>query len=509
MAERISSGDVRVNKWKLEVVEMPISQLKLWDKNPRDNDKAAIKLAELLKQHGIINPVVITPDNVVRAGNTRVKAATIAGFKTIPTIKVPFSSEKDAVAFSLSDNKASEFAKWDVEKLQAIFAADVKIAGGSSLQEAAHSSGFKASEIEGILAIADFSRADMVPAMPAAAVSRKGEVYQLGRHRLMCGDSSSTADVDRLLAGAKIHLVNTDPPYNVKVASNTNAGVRQAIYDTEARRYDFNHGTSTHNIEGFVRNSILVRGNRPADIAQAKNILSRPMNKPNDCVSLGKLMTLSAKDVPPKGGFVSNADFDKSLRAWFDNIARVLIPGCPFYIWGGYSNLRNYLPILDTAKPDLHFAQIIVWIKSWPVFSANRKDFMGDSELCFYGWKEGAQHRWYGPTNAKDVWDIKDPNPPVTDVWRVRKVAPTSMCHLTEKPVELATRALQYSSQAGENVLDLFGGSGSTLIGCEQMNRHAFLMELDTLYCDVIRQRWSDFVYGKDSKWQSLTPAVR
>lgn len=134
---------------------------------------------------------------------------------------------------------------------------------------------------------------------------------------------------------------------------------------------------------------------------------------------------------------------------------------------------------------------------------------MGDSELCFYGWKLGAQHRWYGPTNARDVWDIKDPNPPVTDVWRVKKVAHQSVIHLTEKPVELATHALQYSSQAGENVLDLFGGSGSTLIGCEQMNRNAYLMELDTLYCDVIRQRWSDFVYGKNSKWQSLTPVVR
>ncbi len=184
MAERISDGATRTNKWKLEVVEMPISQLKLWDANPRDNDKAAIRLAEILKEHGIVSPIIITPDNVVRAGNTRVKAATIAGFRTVPTIKVPFESEKDAVAYSLADNKSSEFAKWDIEKLQNIFSETLKVDvhAGSSLQDAARGTGFKASEIEGISAISDFSRADMVPAMPAAAVSKRGEVYQLGKH---------------------------------------------------------------------------------------------------------------------------------------------------------------------------------------------------------------------------------------------------------------------------------------------------------------------------------------
>jgi DNA invertase Pin-like site-specific DNA recombinase len=109
-----------------------------------------------------------------------------------------------------------------------------------------------------------------------------------------------------------------------------------------------------------------------------------------------------------------------------------------------------------------------------------RGDFMGAHEWCFYGWKEGAAHQFFGPNNA-------------TDLWHVKKVNPQSMVHLTEKPVELAVRAIQYSSRVGENVLDLFGGSGSTLIGCEQTNRNAFLMELDPLYCDVIVQRWEQF----------------
>jgi DNA modification methylase len=105
---------------------------------------------------------------------------------------------------------------------------------------------------------------------------------------------------------------------------------------------------------------------------------------------------------------------------------------------------------------------------------------MGNHEWCFYGWREGAGHVFLGPNNAVDVWSIK-------------KVNPQSMIHLTEKPVELAVRAMQYSSRAGENVLDLFGGSGSTLIGAEQTGRRAYLMELDPLYADVICDRYAKF----------------
>ena len=109
---------------------------------------------------------------------------------------------------------------------------------------------------------------------------------------------------------------------------------------------------------------------------------------------------------------------------------------------------------------------------------------MGNHEWCFYGWREGAAHQFLGPTNAVDVWSVK-------------KVNPNKMCHLTEKPVELAARAIAFSSQPGENVLDLFGGSGSTLIACEQQGRRGFLMELDEAYADVIVQRWEQFTGRK------------
>jgi DNA modification methylase len=161
------------------------------------------------------------------------------------------------------------------------------------------------------------------------------------------------------------------------------------------------------------------------------------------------------------------------LRAWFANAANALEPGRAFYAWGGYANLANYPSALKESG--LYFSQAIVWDKCHPVLT--RKDFMGAFELAFYGWKEGAAHTFLGPNNATDLWEVK-------------KLNHTHMVHLTEKPVELAARAMQYSSRPGENVLDLFGGSGSTLIAAVQTQRKAFLCELDALYCDVIVERW-------------------
>jgi len=189
---------------------------------------------------------------------------------------------------------------------------------------------------------------------------------------------------------------------------------------------------------------------------------------------------LRAKDRPLANDYLSDEAFRQLLRAWFGNLARVLEPGRGFYIWGGYANCGNYPPVLH--ETGMYFAQAVIWVKEHPVLT--RKDFMGNHEWCFYGWREGAAHRFYGPANAVDVWTVK-------------KINPQSMVHLTEKPVELASRALEYSSRVAENVLDLFGGSGSTLIAAEQMQRRAFLMEIDPLYVDVIVARYEQFTGQK------------
>ena len=289
---------------------------------------------------------------------------------------------------------------------------------------------------------------DEIPEPPDEATTKPGELIILGSHRLLCGDSSKPEDVDRLLGGAVIHLVNTDPPYNVKVEPRSNNAIAAGLSSFQGPKH-----------------------HQSLDVARHPE-KSKPTGK-----------KLRAKDRPLANDFVSDEAFDKLLAAWFGNVSRVLAAGRSFYIWGGYANCSNYPPVLKACG--LYFSQSIIWDKQHPVLT--RKDFMGAHEWCFYGWKEGAGHKFFGPNNVPDLWHVK-------------KVTPTKMVHLTEKPVELAARAMRYSSRPEENVLDLFGGSGSTLMAAEQTGRQAFLMELDPLYCDVIVQRFEQFTGKKAAR---------
>lgn len=270
--------------------------------------------------------------------------------------------------------------------------------------------------------------------------------------------------------------MNTDPPYNVRVEPRSNnaiaAGLSSFSNDAAAKKLKAGQGNASFDVaRGKAKAG--VQNHQRFDVARHPEKAKPPRKK------------MRAKDRPLANDFVSDVEFDRLLAAWFGNIARVLLPGHGFYVWGGYANVANYPPVFKACG--MYFSQTVIWHKLHPVLT--RKDFMGDHEWCFYGWREGAAHRFFGPNNVPDVWSVK-------------KVSPQSMVHLTEKPVELAVRAIQYSSQAGENVLDLFGGSGSTLIACEQTGRKAFLMELDPLYCDVIVQRFENFT-GTKARRQS------
>jgi DNA modification methylase len=287
---------------------------------------------------------------------------------------------------------------------------------------------------------------DAVPEPPDEAITKPGDLWVLGNHRLLCGDSSKAADVDRLLAGESIHLVNTDPPYNVKVEPRSNNAIAAG---------NSSFGGLTHHQSFDVH---------------------RGATNPHKTTS-----KMRPKDRQLANDFMSDESFSLLLRKWFGNLSRVLIPGRGFYIWGGYANVANYPSALKESA--LYFSQTIIWVKEHPVLT--RKDFMGNHEWCFYGWKEGAAHYFHPEIHN------------ATDVWEVKKVNPQSMIHLTEKPVELAVRAMTYSSKPKENVLDLFGGSGSTLIAAEQTDRKSFLMEIDPPYCDVIVKRWEEFTGGK------------
>jgi len=446
----------------MQIEMVDINLVKEYERNPRNNDGALDAVAASIKEFGFKVPVIVDKDNVLVAGHTRVRAARKLGLKEVPVIRADDLSPAQVRAFRVADNKLHELSSWDMQLLPL----ELKDLQGMNFDLSLL--GFDASDLATILdpdGTQGLCDPDAVPLPGDEAITQPGDLWVLGNHRLLCGDSSKAEDVDRLLAGAPIHLVNTDPPYNVKVEPRSNnaiaAGLSSFPGDDLQQKKFLNKTCRMESAHGGLMH------HQSFDVAR-QGVKGATTEK------------LRPKDRPLANDFVSDEDFDRMLLAWFGNIARVLVPGRSFYIWGGYANLGNYPPVLKACE--LYFSQGIVWDKEHPVLT--RKDFMGSFEICFYGWREGAGHHFFGPNNARDLWHVK-------------KVNPASMIHLTEKPVELAVRAIEYSSRPGENVLDLFGGSGSTLIGCEKTGRRAYLMELDTLYSDVIVQRWEQFTGKK------------
>ncbi|WDI41482.1 DNA modification methylase [Bremerella sp. P1] len=412
----------------MKIDQWNIADVTPYPSNPRVNDGAVDAVAKSLAEFGFRQPIVVDEAGVVIVGHTRLKAAQKLGMTQVPVHVAEGMSDEQIRAYRIADNQTATIAEWDLDLLP------IEL---SALKDADYELGllgFKDDELAKMLSgdVKDgLNDPDDVPEPPDDPITQPGDLWILGDHRLLCGDSSKAEDVDRLLDGAVIHLINSDPPYGVRVQPRS-------------------------------KNAIAAGNSSFADPSKRK-----PDNNPKK---------MRAKDRPLANDFVSDEEFNRLLDAWFGNMTRVLAPGRGFYIWGGYANLGNYPPVLK--KHGLYFSQAIVWDKLHPVLT--RKDFLGCFEIAFYGWKEGSAHKFYGPHNVPDLWHVK-------------KIPPQQMEHLTAKPAELAVRAMQYSTVAGENVLDLFGGSGSTLIGAEQTGRKAYLMELDTYYCDTIADRFQRF----------------
>lgn len=399
------------------------SELVPYERNPRQNDQAVDSVAQSIEQFGFRQPIVVTEENQIVVGQTRWKAATKLGLEQVPVHVASELTPEQVRAYRIADNRTGELADWDKkllsEELRALQALEID----------PQTLGFSPDELNQLFGESTHegrTDPDDLPEPPAEATTQRGDLVVLGDHRLLCGDAADAEDVNRLVDGLTMQMVNSDPPYNVQVQP---------------------------------------RGGKSSTKQRVRDRVVR-----NDAVD--------------------SEHYRKLLSQWFGNVSRVLKPGGAFYFWGGYANCANYPEALKASG--LYFSQSLIWVKEHPVLS--RKDFMGNHEWCFYGWKEGAAHRFFGPANAADVWSVK-------------KVNPTKMVHLTEKPVELAERSIQYSSHQGENVLDLFGGSGSTLIAAERTGRRAFLMEIDELYCDVIIRRWEEFS-GQKAELVSRQPAT-
>lgn len=413
----------------MEIINRSVDEIIPYENNPRNNEEAVKYVAESIKKFGFKVPIIIDKNNIIVTGHTRLKAAKQLGLEEVPTIMADDLTEEQIKAFRLADNKVSEYATWDFEKL-ADELGDIIDLDMSSL-------GFdfeieEEPEVELI--------EDAVPEPPKEAKSKPGEIYQLGNHYLMCGDSTNEDDVEKLMHGAKADLVVTDPPYNVNISN------------------------------------------------------SQGMTIENDNME--------------------NEQFLDFLTKAFKCMNNSLKEGGAFYIWFASREHINFERALNNN--DLIVRQELIWNKSSLVLS--RQDYQWKHEPCLYGWKDGAGH--YFIDDRKQTTVIEDKKPDIKKMKKEEmqalleeiysdKISTTIInedrpsvndLHPTMKPVKLMARLIKNSSKMGESVLDLFGGSGSTLMTCEQLGRKCYTMEFDPIYVDVIINRWETFTGEKAKK---------
>lgn len=419
---------------KLKIVYKKIDDLTPYENNPRLNDNAVDAVAKSIEEFGFKVPIVIDKDGVIVAGHTRLKACKKLGIEEAPCIVAEDLNEEELKAFRLADNKVSELAERDLDKLEKemeTMTTDMTKFGFIQIENID----------EAIDEINELMNDEMESEDEPKA--KRGEIYKLGDHYLMCGDSTKEDDVDKLLDGTKIDLVVTDPPYFIDYSGGVNADRDKITNDALCgqERYDF-------------------------------------------------------------------------LKNTFDNLAANLKAGGCFYIWHSEFARYDFLKALRDAG--LEHKQVIIWVKSTATLS--RQDYNWKHEPCLYGWKDGAGHYYNNdftattaPTEFKAVNKMTDAEK--TEYIKLLEdylsIGTTTMMydkplkseyHPTTKPVKLIAEQITRSSRIGETVLDLFGGSGTTLLACEELGRKCYMMEYEPKYIDVIIMRWEELTGKKAVK---------
>ena len=378
----------------------PTDKLIDYARNPRKNDHAVDRVSAAIKEFGFRVPIIAKSDGLVVDGHLRLKAAKKLGLETVPVLLADDLSPAQIKAFRLSVNKMAELAEWDDEML-AVELSDLKDMGFDL-----DLTGFSTDEIEALLApvgTEGLTDEDAVPAVPEAPVTVLGDVWLLGKHRVMCGDSTSIDAVEKLMAGGGADMLLTDPPYNVAY-------------------------------EGATKQKLTIQ---------------------NDSMGDG--------------------EFRQFLRDAFVTAETAMKNGAVFYIWHSDSEGYNFRGACQDAG--LKVRQCLIWKKSSLVMG--RQDYHWKHEPCLYGWKEGAGHLWAADRKQTTILEFDKPS--------------RNGEHPTMKPVGLFEYQMLNNTKGGDIVLDLFGGSGTTIIAAEKNGRYGYLMELDPKYCDVIVQRWQEF----------------
>lgn len=384
----------------MNVEQWPIDSVIPYARNPRKNENAVFKVAASIKEYGWRQPIVVDAEGVVIAGHTRLLAAKHLKLETVPVHVASDMNPIQAKAYRLADNRVAQEAEWDdellaleIEELGALGLSDLDALGFED-DELANLRVLDVEETEGL------TDPDEVPEPPEEPTTKPGDLWQLGRHRLLCGDSTKLADVERLMDGRKADMVFTDPPYGI----------------------DFAPQRGTH---GKILNDAL-----------------------------------------------DGADFDNFLDAVFAAAFASMKPDTYAFVWTGWPKIGAFERSLQKF---FKIQAMHIWVKN-------------NFGIGYYS--RPKHEPFYLCLNGKPVYPANAP----ADVWEAKKVQKT--VHSCEKPVDLIVDILD-TYHKNSMVLDLFGGSGSTLIACEKTARDCRMMELDPKYCDVIVHRWEDFTGQK------------
>jgi DNA modification methylase len=397
----------------LKIETRPVADLIPYASNSRTHSDAQIaQIAASIKEFGWTNPILIDGENTIIAGHGRLLAARKLGLDKVPAIVLDHLTKPQQRALVIADNQLALNAGWDMDMLKAeiedlnLDDFDISLLG------------FDDKFLDGLLEpepTEGLTDEDAVPEVPETPKTVLGDVWVLGNHRLMCGDSTSIEHAEILMNGVKADLVFTDPPYNVAY-------------------------------EG--------RGEK---------------NK------LG----------PIKNDNMSDESFEQFCRDIFATYHAIMKPLACIYVCHPDSQTGPKLAFEKTFAEQFKKSSTLIWVKQ----SAGMgwQDYRAQHEPILYGWKEGGtgKHFYCGDRSK-------------TTIWNIGRDAQASYVHPTQKPVALPEEAIKNSSKGEDVVVDLFGGSGSTLIACEKANRINRSMELDPKYCDVIIKRWQDFT-GKQA----------
>lgn len=368
--------------------------------NPRDNKEAVDAVAKSISEYGFKNPIIIDNNNVIVAGHTRLLSAKKLGMDEVPTIKADDLTPKQIRAFRIADNKTAEFAEWDSDLLK-LELEDLEDTFTGFDEEAFN----EAMGIEVDIEEDDF---DMEP--PVEPIAKRGEIYQLGKHRLMCGDSTSADDVKDLMNGKKADMMFTDPPYGV----------------------DYQGG--------------LIHG---VDI-----------------------------NVKHKRDRLKN-DGDPTIYTRFiDNLSNWIVEGSLYLFYATIYSREVFTPLQENG---VDIMAVIAWIKINTGYADMNSHYKNRYEPLIYG-RVGKKTNFIGDTTENTTWEMEK--------GRDNKM------HPTQKPVKVIARAI--GNHDAEIVADAFGGSGSTMIACEQLDRSCYMMELEPQYIDVIIKRWEEYT-GKEA----------